>query len=121
MKSLVLFRSLMFRDILELTVIQNISTLLRRQHLHIFVFILLIGKIGPWGFPIRNSFSKSKFPFYSIGGFASEGKIFDFYMVDGRFRLACVFAIFLHASSHDRNSSEYLVGVHDFGGRHNTK
>lgn len=76
-----------------------------------------IGATKKWGFPVDNSGS-SKYPFYSIGALAAEGKAFDFYMVDGRFRVACVIAAFLHASKHNMKPDRFLVGLHDFAERH---
>lgn len=39
---------------------------------------------------------------------------FDFYLVDGRFRVASICACFLHAARHGRAPDEFRVGIHDF-------
>jgi hypothetical protein len=74
-----------------------------------------VGRTGPWGIP-GDLKAKSKWPFYAIGALASE-PAFDFYMVDGRFQVACACAEFLHASSHKRDPHTFLMAMHDFSKR----
>lgn len=76
-----------------------------------------IGATKEWGFPVDKS-GEMKYPYYGIGALSSENKTFDFYMVDGRFRVACVIASFLHASKHNTKPDQFLVGLHDFAARH---
>lgn len=75
-------------------------------------FRFYFGDIGPtraWGYPIMN-LQKSVLT-YQFGGLASELASFDVYMVDGRYRVACVLISFLHASAH--GSYDPLVLLHD--------
>lgn len=76
-----------------------------------------IGATGQWSMP-QDASASPKWPFYSIGALASEHEAFDVYVVDGRFRVACVCAAFLHAASHDKAPSEFRVAIHDFKLRH---
>jgi hypothetical protein len=86
---------------------------------HFRYYFADVGQTGIWGFPL-NASSASKYPFYSIGALASEGQAFDFYFVDGRFRLSCVCAALLHASNHGKKPNEFLVAVHDYRLRHDS-
>jgi hypothetical protein len=70
-----------------------------------------------WGKPTDNSASSVHWPFYRISPLASETKSFDFYFIDGRFRVACVAAAFLHASFRGKKNRSFLVGLHDFSKR----
>jgi hypothetical protein len=72
-----------------------------------------IGKTGMWGVPIDRT-AKSKYPFYSGGWLGGEKDAFDFYMVDGCFRVACAAAAFLHASKKGKSPEDFVVGVHDY-------
>eukprot|EP00040_Diaphanoeca_grandis_P024328 m.133595 g.133595 ORF g.133595 m.133595 type:complete len:360 (-) comp29684_c0_seq1:92-1171(-) len=79
-----------------------------------------IGPIGIWSLPNLQTKSKdqmAKWPFASFSALSSESA-FDFYFVDGRFRMATFAACFLHASMHGRNPSEFRVGIHDYQQRH---
>lgn len=67
-----------------------------------------LGAIGSWSMPKDNG-TAPKWPFYSIGALASESEAFDFYFVDGRFRVASVCACFLHASMYGKQPSEFRV------------
>lgn len=72
---------------------------------------------GSFGRPTTMD-SASKFPFYSVGALAQEPEAFDFYFVDGRFRLSCAAAAFLHASAHGKSRDEFVVAIHDFRWRY---
>jgi hypothetical protein len=76
-----------------------------------------IGKTGLWGYPLDKS-TNPKYPFYSMAALAADTNAFDFYMVDGRFRLACVYASLLHGSSFGKK--DFFVGIHDFRHRFDT-
>ena len=79
-----------------------------------------IGPIGPWGVPLDHNW-KQHWPQYSHSPLASEPEAFDFYFVDGRFRVASVCAAFLHASLSQRSTSSFRVGLHDFQERHKSQ
>eukprot|EP00038_Savillea_parva_P005238 m.150270 g.150270 ORF g.150270 m.150270 type:complete len:537 (+) comp11681_c0_seq1:2181-3791(+) len=72
-----------------------------------------VGPVEMWSKP-QDPQAAPKFPMYSIGALASETSGFDFYMVDGRFRVASACACFLHASRTGRQPSDFVVAVHDF-------
>jgi len=72
-----------------------------------------VGEIGAWSVPTDTA-ATLKWPFYSMGALAAESAAFDFYLVDGRFRVACLCACLLHASRHGKDPAEFRVGVHDF-------
>jgi hypothetical protein len=63
-----------------------------------------IGPTKAWGYP-RSTLPKNKFN-YQISSLLSEiNKPFDVYMVDGRYRVPCIFISLLHASSRSSASS----------------
>jgi hypothetical protein len=84
-----------------------------------------IGPTKSWGYP-RSTLPKNKFN-YQISSLLSEiNKPFDVYMVDGRYRVPCVFISLLHASSRSsiaasassslstsNNSSGPIILLHD--------
>ena len=76
-----------------------------------------IGPIAAWSHP-KDKTTAPKWPFYSIGALAAEEKPFDFYFVDGRFRVASVCACLMHAALHGKTPGEFRVGLHDFRARH---
>jgi hypothetical protein len=76
-----------------------------------------IGPILAWGKP-KDPGWKNNWPQYSIAPLASEPEAFDFYFIDGRFRVASVCAAFLHAGLSNRNHTSFRVGMHDFQERH---
>lgn len=88
-----------------------------------------IGPIREWGVPQVGSFLVGKqdevapeskqWPRYALEALANEFQPFNFYMVDGRFRVACVCAAMLHASKYGKASSDYLIGLHDYPNRYN--
>jgi hypothetical protein len=75
-----------------------------------------LGDIGPtveWGYPKdRNQFPKQVLD-YQLQPLIVEPKPFDVYMVDGRWRLACMLASFLHASARGGDPTKTIVCVHD--------
>jgi hypothetical protein len=92
-------------------------TSVERKAPNFYRFILAdIGPTAAWGNPSETT-AKPKFPFYSAA-VGLESKAFDFYMVDGRFRVACVCSALLHASKHNRSATDFVVAVHDFPSRY---
>lgn len=75
-----------------------------------------VGPVGNWSRP-KGRAAKDKFPFASTAALAAESNAFDFYFIDGRFRMASFAMAFLHASAHGRTPSEFMVGIHDMGTR----
>jgi len=72
-----------------------------------------IGTIRDWSNPV-DSASKPKWPFFSTAALAAESEAFDFYLVDGRFRVASFCACLLHASLHGKDPADFRIGMHDF-------
>jgi hypothetical protein len=75
-----------------------------------------LGKIGEWSQP-EDKAAKPKWPMYSFGALAAESEGFDFYFVDGRFRVASAAACFLHAARTGKQPDEFAVSIHDFKDR----
>jgi len=72
-----------------------------------------IGPIGQYGTPIQTN--NSKIPYnYQSGPLNNELKSFDVYLVDGRYRVSCACASFLHAWSRGGDMTKILVVVHDW-------
>jgi hypothetical protein len=82
-------------------------------------FFADVGKTGEWGVPVddngkrRASTSKMMLD-YQIAPLFLEKKPFDVYMVDGRWRVACVMACFLHAMHTGGDLKKIRVILHDF-------
>lgn len=73
-----------------------------------------IGPTAEWGYPVdRKNVPKKAIYQYQIMPLASEIHPFDVYMVDGRFRVPCMIASFLHASARGGNPNETIVLLHD--------
>jgi len=99
--------------------VQDTRTAVQQRHAAAAHFRFLLGDVGPtrdWGFP-ETPLPKNVWT-YQIAPLASEPAAFDVYFVDGRYRVACLLAAFLHASS--RGSSftgttapDTVVLVHD--------
>lgn len=70
------------------------------------------GDIGDWGFPADPLLAKSAWQ-YQLAPLQSELEPFDVYMVDGRWRVACSLASFLHASARGARHSGTIVLIHD--------
>ena len=51
---------------------------------------------------------------YQLAPLLSELDSFDVYLVDGRYRVACVCVAFLHASKYQENKSSVSVLLHDY-------
>ncbi len=81
-------------------------------HPHFRFYLADVGSTGKWGFPNNTNLSKSVLN-YQIAPLLVEPSAFDVYMVDGRMRLACVIASFLHASSRGAPHDRTMVLLHD--------
>ena len=78
-----------------------------------------IGTIGSYSKPI-DDLSADKWPFSSTAALSAESTGFDFYFVDGRFRVANFAMAFLHARATGRLAHEFKVGIHDMEKRAST-
>lgn len=78
---------------------------------HFRFYLADIGETKRWGFP-EDNLTKSVFQ-YQMGPLVSEPEAFDVYMVDGRWRFACMMAAFLHASAHGAPHTKTTVLLHD--------
>ena len=72
-----------------------------------------IGPTGGWGFPKKLGLAKQIFR-YVLAPLSLERKPFEIYLVDGRFRVACACASFLHAMSTGADMKRVKVLVHDY-------
>ena len=79
-----------------------------------------IGPTVDWGFP-QFALAKNVWS-YQVAPLLAEPAAFDVYLVDGRYRLACLLVAFLHASSRQdpgsssttsQSGSSPIVVVHD--------
>jgi len=70
------------------------------------------GVTQKWGVPVNAKLVKSIWQ-YQIAPLQAELKPFDVYMVDGRWRVACVLLSFLHASARGAKPEETTVLMHD--------
>jgi hypothetical protein len=75
-----------------------------------------LGTIAEWSQPTDTA-ARPKWPMYSLGALAAESTGFDFYLVDGRFRVASAAACFLHAARTGKQPDEFAVAIHDFSDR----
>lgn len=76
-----------------------------------------IGAIRDWANPTDEK-AMPKWPMSTFAALAAESKGFEFYLVDGRFRVASVAACFLHAARTGMKRTDFRVGIHDFEERH---
>jgi hypothetical protein len=73
-----------------------------------------IGPTVDWGYPAdRKNVPKKAIFQYQIMPLAAEVLPFDVYMVDGRYRVPCMIASFLHASARGGNPNNTIVLLHD--------
>jgi len=70
-----------------------------------------IGETKAWGYPVKQ-LRKNTYD-YQFGALAGEEDAFDVYLVDGRYRVACVCVAFLHAMQHRGDMEKVRVGIHD--------
>ena len=78
---------------------------------HFRFYLADIGETGAWGRPTIADLNKGPLD-YMLAPLMAEPLSFDVYMVDGRWRLSCMLASFLHASARGRTESP-IVMVHD--------
>jgi len=71
-----------------------------------------IGKISMYSVPTDDK-ARPKWPLSSMAALAAEDEPFDFYLVDGRFRVASIAACMLHALM--RGKRDALFAIHDYG------
>ncbi|KAL3910054.1 MAG: hypothetical protein SGARI_002306 [Bacillariaceae sp.] len=71
-----------------------------------------LGDTEAWGMPIEPNLPKAIWQ-YQVAPLQSELLPFDVYMVDGRYRVACVLLSFLHASSRGAPADKTIVLMHD--------
>ena len=76
---------------------------------HFRFYLADIGQTGAWGTPMEDL--PKQILNYQLAPLMAETQAFDVYMVDGRWRFACLMASFLHASA--RQGKAPTVLVHD--------
>jgi hypothetical protein len=79
-------------------------------------FRFYLGDIGPtvgWGYPADGARLPKQVLDYQLQPLIVEPKPFDVYMVDGRWRLPCMIASFLHASARGGDPAKTIVCIHD--------
>lgn len=72
-----------------------------------------IGDTVQYGKPKNDKLQKIPLS-YQSAPLNDEMEAFDFYLVDGRYRVACACSSMLHAMSRGGNMAEVMVGVHDY-------
>lgn len=72
-----------------------------------------IGETVEWGRPKNQGLQKIPFS-YQSAPLNDEMEPFDFYLIDGRYRVACACSSMLHAISHGGNMTKIMFGVHDY-------
>lgn len=86
----------------------------KRDH---FRFIFAdIGETGAYGNPKNEELQKIPLS-YQSAPLNDEMEAFDFYLIDGRYRVACACASMLHALSHGGDMKKVMFGVHDYPDR----
>jgi hypothetical protein len=78
---------------------------------HFRFYFADIGETKAWGFP--NKVLPKSILDYQVVPLVAEPEAFDVYMVDGRWRMACLMLTFLHASARGADSSQTIVLLHD--------
>jgi hypothetical protein len=73
-----------------------------------------IGPTRAWGYPVNDTSSKLPYS-YQTSPLYVELMPFDVYLVDGRYRVACVCSSMLHAMSRGADMSTVMFGMHDWG------
>ena len=73
-----------------------------------------IGPTREWGNPVSNKVLAKMALDYQIAPLRIERDPFDIYFVDGRWRVACVMASFLHAIQSGGDMNKIRVVVHDY-------
>jgi hypothetical protein len=79
---------------------------------HFRFYFADVGTTLAWGVPADPNIPKTVWQ-YQLAPLQSELEPFDVYMVDGRWRTACVLASFLHASARGARHTDTIVLLHD--------
>jgi hypothetical protein len=79
---------------------------------HFRFYFADIGETKLWGYPVDVTLQKIQYD-YQLAPLRAETKPFDIYLVDGRYRVACMCISFLHAMKHRGDMSKVMVGIHD--------
>lgn len=83
-------------------------------------FCFSFADVGPtreWGQPVSNNTLAKMALDYQLAPLRIEWDPFDVYFVDGRWRVACVMASFLHAIQTGGDLTKIRVLLHDYKGR----
>ena len=70
-----------------------------------------IGRTRAFSFPTKSH--NKNFYNYQIESLMAELEPFDFYLIDGRYRVACAIMSFLHAMKYGADMTKVRVGIHD--------
>jgi hypothetical protein len=79
---------------------------------HFRFYLADIGAIKLGGYPKKGHQTKSSYN-YIVSALMAEQEAFDAYLVDGRYRVACACASYLHAIKHGGNLDVVRVAIHD--------
>ena len=94
--------------------VTNTRKEVNRDH---FRFIFAdIGDAGAYGTPKTDTLQKIPLS-YQSAPLNDEMEAFDFYLIDGRYRVACTCSAMLHAMSRGGDMKEVKFGVHDYPSR----
>lgn len=72
-----------------------------------------IGATGNYGKPKNENLQKIPLS-YQSAPLNDEMEAFDFYLIDGRYRVACACAAMLHAMSRGGDMKKIMFGIHDY-------
>lgn len=90
-----------------------------RRDINMDHFRFVFADIGPtreMGNPLIETLQKIPLS-YQTAPLNDEMEAFDFYLVDGRYRVACACASMLHAMSRGGNMTKVMFGIHDWPSR----
>ena len=90
--------------------IDNVRDKIKTYKLRLTLSHVDIGKTGGWGTPIGTT-SREKFPSYSKFIRTCPVDEIDLCLIDGRFRMACVFEALASLRA------EAIIGIHDYAAR----
>jgi len=79
------------------------------------VEVVDIGPTKEWGFPVSSQ-AADRFPEYSKA-ISAHTSVFDFILIDGRFRVACTMSAILHTLDHADDADQVRIFIHDFWNR----
>jgi hypothetical protein len=91
-----------------------VSTCRNDSPTHFKFYFADIGDTKGWGVPTDEKLPKQTMQ-YQVSPLLSELLSFDVYLVDGRYRVACVCLAFLHAEKFGATNATVLM--HDYGAR----